>query len=153
MAFLLMAVAPVFAPPALLAMGAAVMLGRWLAGVVGDRWDSARVLVPGVLVSGAGMAVVAVAAAGPGPLAVVGALALGAGFGATQNATLVAMFERTDSSVASTTWNIAYDAGNGLGAASFGLLVTLVGYPATFAAAATAVLGCLPVALASARAR
>ena len=56
------------------------------------------------------------------------------------------MFERTASGAASTAWNIAYDAGNGLGSAGFGLLLTTADYSTTFAAAATLVLLCTPLA-------
>ncbi len=95
-----------------------------------------------------GTGVLAVAAWGADPLALLGAAVFGAGFGAVQNITLVVMFEQTESGPASTAWNIAYDAGQGLGSIGFGILVTLSGYPLTFAIAAILVTVCLPLATA-----
>ncbi|MEU6264809.1 MFS transporter [Saccharopolyspora shandongensis] len=135
-AFLPLAVTGTVAPAALLAFGAATMLGRWAAGQLGDRLGHSRVLVPAVLLAALGTGLLAVAAWGAAPVALVGAAAFGAGFGAVQNITLIVMFERTASGVASTAWNIAYDAGQGLGSIGFGALVTLSGYPVTFAVAA-----------------
>ena len=65
-----------------------------------------------------------------------GALLLGAGFGAAQNASLSLMFERVSPAgydMVSAVWNLAYDAGMGVGAAGFGLLVVRTGYQAGFA--------------------
>ncbi|GAA2790045.1 MFS transporter [Saccharopolyspora taberi] len=131
----------------LLAFGVATVVGRWLAGQLGDRFGSRPVLVPAVVLGGLGAAAVAAASAGATALAVVGAFALGAGFGAVQNVTLVAMFERADSGAASTAWNIAYDAGNGIGAVGFGVVVSATDYAVTFAVAAAFVLACVPLAV------
>ncbi|MCI2416670.1 MFS transporter [Saccharopolyspora sp. K220] len=145
-AFLPLAVAGSMAPAALMAFGAATMLGRWTAGQLGDRLGQHRVLVPAVVLTGLGTGLFAVAAGGVHPLALLGAVASGIGFGAVQNITLVVMFERAESGPASTAWNIAYDAGNGLGSMGFGILITLSGYPTTFAIAATLVTLCVPLA-------
>ncbi|WP_394378465.1 MFS transporter [Saccharopolyspora spinosa] len=150
-AFLPLAVAGPVAPAALMVFGASTMLGRWAAGQLGDRLGQRRVLVPAVLMAGLGTGLLAVAAWGAAPLALLGAAAFGAGFGAVQNITLVVMFERTESGAASTAWNIAYDAGQGLGAIGFGALVTLSGYPTTFAVAAILITICLPLATRSRR--
>ncbi|MDR7301180.1 MFS transporter [Haloactinomyces albus] len=146
-AFLPLAVVSSIAPVALLAFGMATTGCRWLAGQVGDRFGSQAVLLPSVLMAVLGMAAVAVAAAGPAIVAVPGALVLGGGFGAVQNATLVLMFERARSGPASTAWNVAYDAGNGIGATGFGVLIGVVDYPATFSLAAVLVLCSVPFAL------
>lgn len=145
-AFLPLAVAGSVAPAALMIFGASTMLGRWAAGQFGDRLGQHRVMVPAVLLAGLGTGLLAVAAWGAAPLALLGAAAFGVGFGAVQNITLVVMFERTESGPASTAWNIAYDAGHGLGAIGFGALVTLSGYPTTFAVAATLITICIPLA-------
>lgn len=145
-AFLPLAIGSGISPVALLAFGATTLLGRWLAGQIGDRTGNARVLVPSVLVAGLGAALIAIAAAGGTALAVPGAALFGVGFGAMQNTTLVTMFAKTGSGAASTAWNIAYDGGNGLGSVGFGALITLSGYPAAFAAAATLVLLSAPLA-------
>ncbi|WP_246868846.1 MFS transporter [Saccharopolyspora sp. ASAGF58] len=150
-AFLPLAVAGSVAPAALMVFGASTMLGRWAAGQFGDRLGQHRVLVPAVLLAGLGTGLLAVAAWGADPLALLGAAAFGAGFGAVQNITLVVMFERTESGPASTAWNIAYDAGHGLGAIGFGALVTLSGYPTTFAVAAILITICIPLTTARRR--
>ncbi|MBE9375788.1 MFS transporter [Saccharopolyspora sp. HNM0983] len=145
-AFLPLAVGSGTSSVALLAFGATTLLGRWLAGQIGDRAGRRQVLVPSVLLAGLGAALVAVGAGDESALAVPGAALLGAGFGAMQNVTLVAMFDTTSSGTASTAWNIAYDGGNGLGSVGFGMLITLSGYPTAFAAAATLILLCIPLA-------
>lgn len=152
-AFLPLAVATSVAPVALLAFGTATVGCRWVAGHVGDRFGSRGVLLPSVVIACLGLIVVAVATAGPAWMAVPGAFGLGAGFGALQNVTLVLMFERADSAPASTTWNIAYDAGNGLGSVGFGVLVATFDYPMTFAVAAVLVAVSAPVAVAVVRGR
>jgi predicted MFS family arabinose efflux permease len=71
------------------------------------------------------------------PLAVVvGAVLLGGGFGVAQNASLTLMFDQvtaTGYDMVSAIWNLAYDAGMGLGAASFGAVAVRTGYPGAFA--------------------
>lgn len=145
-AFLPLAIGSGTSSAALLAFGVTTLLGRWLAGHIGDRTGHVRVLVPSALVAGLGAALIAIATAGGPALAVAGAALFGAGFGAMQNTTLVAMFDKTGSGAASTAWNIAYDGGNGLGSVGFGTLITLSGYPAAFTAAAALVLLCVPLA-------
>ncbi|MDI2028752.1 MFS transporter [Saccharopolyspora sp. TS4A08] len=132
-AFLPMAVDASVAPAGLLVFAAATMLGRWLAGYVGDRLGQRGVLRPAVLLGGIGVLLLAVAAWTADPVALAGAALFGAGFGAVQNTTLILMLERVDSATASTAWNIAYDGGHGLGAIGFGVLIAATGYPATFA--------------------
>ncbi|QUH04755.1 MFS transporter [Saccharopolyspora erythraea] len=139
-AFLPLAITAWAVTPALLAFGLATVAGRWLAGQVGDRFGGRLVVVPSVVLAGVGTAAIALASAGATAVAVAGAFALGAGFGAVQNVTLVMMFERADSGAASTAWNIAYDAGNGIGAVGFGVLVTATDYPTTFGTMAAVVL-------------
>jgi predicted MFS family arabinose efflux permease len=68
-----------------------------------------------------------------------GAVLFGAGFGVAQNASLTLMYSRVAEpgySMVSAVWNLAYDAGMGLGAAGFGLLAASTGYPAAFVATA-----------------
>lgn len=146
-AYLPLAVTGSVAPGALLAFGVATVGFRWIAGHIGDRVGSRPVVIPSVATACAGLVAVAAGTAGPSWLAVVGALALGAGFGALQNAALVLMFERASSGSASTVWNIAYDAGNGLGSVGFGVALGVLDYPATFAVAAALVAVSLPAAL------
>jgi predicted MFS family arabinose efflux permease len=136
-------------PVALLVQTAASTLTRWWAGRHGDRHGAARLLVPAMVVAAAGIFVLVLVA---NPVAVVlGMVVFGTGFGVAQNVTLAMMFERVEPSgygTVSALWNLAYDAGLGAGAVGFGLLITPVGYPASFALTACVLL----VALALARA-
>ncbi|WP_063729286.1 MFS transporter [Streptomyces sp. RTd22] len=130
------------APTALFVLSAAVILGRWAAGSFSDRAGSGRLLVPGVLACALGTAGVAGAAAGLPAAAVLGSVAAGLyglGFGALQNDTLVMMFRRAGPrghGMASTAWNMAYDAGTGVGAVVVGVASQVVGVDGAFAAAA-----------------
>jgi predicted MFS family arabinose efflux permease len=133
---------------ALLAQPAAATLTRWWAGRHGDRHGgTAGLLVPAVLVSAAGVLTLVLIA---NPVAVVAGMAVfGAGFGVAQNASLALMFDRADASgydTVSAVWNLGYDAGWGVGAAGFGLLVGPVGYPAAFALTACVPLTALALA-------
>jgi predicted MFS family arabinose efflux permease len=133
---------------ALLVQPAAAIGGRWLPGRYGDRHGPARLLAPGVLLAAAGMLTLSLAAY---PAAVIaGAAVFGAGFGITQNASLVLMYDRSPESYVSAVgalWNLAYDGGMGVGAAGFGLLVVHTGYPVAFALTAAL----LPAGLAGTR--
>lgn len=149
---------PVAVPPgsgdlaavALLTQAAASTLTRWWAGWHADRHGTGRLLAPGVLMAAAGMTGLVFTAA---PAAVVAGMALfGAGFGIAQNASLTMMFERAPASAygtVSAVWNLAYDAGLGLGAVAAGVLAVRTGYPLAFALTAALV----PIALVLARPR
>ncbi|MCW2913390.1 MAG: transporter [Actinomycetia bacterium] len=133
---------------ALLAQSATSTLTRWRAGRHGDRHGPAGLVIPGLLTSTAGMLTLALTAS---PTAVMtGAVIFGAGFGITQNATLTLMYARVPASgygTVSALWNLAYDAGLGLGAVGFGALATRTGYSAAFALTAALMLTGLPAAL------
>ena len=143
-------------PVALLAFSAGSALSRWGAGVVTDRMGRPRTLPAAVLagVLGAGGLAAATATGGGWPVAateaatVAGALAVGLGFGAVQNDTLVLMFASGSGyGLASAVWNTAFDAGTGTAAVAVGLVVAHLGYPAGFAACGAAALACLPLVL------
>jgi predicted MFS family arabinose efflux permease len=129
---------------ALFAQAATATVSRWWAGRHGDRHGQAVLLVPAVLASAIGMLALVFVAS---PVAVVaGMLVFGAGFGVAQNATLALMFERVSSSgygTVSALWNIAYDAGWGLGAAGFGVVSVQTGYPWAFALTAALVIAAI----------
>jgi len=136
---------------ALLAQPAAAIGGRWLAGRYGDRRGPAVLLVPGVLVAAAGLAMLS-ATAVPA-LVIAGAAVFGAGFGITQNASLTIMYNQVSESGYSAVgalWNLAYDGGMGVGAAGFGVLAARTGYPAAFALTAAVLPVILAVILAAA---
>ncbi|MFD8817979.1 MFS transporter, partial [Streptomyces sp. NPDC059627] len=113
-------------------------------GRQGARLGFARLVLPGLLLSAAG---VLITAATGDPVAVIGGSALfGAGFGIAQNATLALMYARVPASsygTVSALWNLAYDGGMGVGAAGFGVLAGLTGYPWAFAVTAVLMLGAL----------
>jgi MFS family permease len=119
---------------ALLVQSLAATVTRWWAGRLGDRYGSARLLVPSVLLSATGVAVVGFVGS---PLAVLAGMTLfGAGFGMAQNASLDTMFDRAPASAygaVSALWNLAYDGGMGVGGAGFGLVAAMTGYPWAFA--------------------
>jgi MFS family permease len=131
---------------ALFVQPAASTLARWAAGKTGDRRGHARLLGPGVVLSAAGMAALAVTSS---PALVIGGAAVfGTGFGLLQNATLTLMYTRVPASGhdgVSAIWNAAYDAGMGAGAIGMGLIAGHTGYPAVFLlTAALAVTALLP---------
>ncbi|MGW3101711.1 MFS transporter [Streptomyces sp. NPDC001100] len=133
---------------ALFMQTAASTVTRWLAGRHGDRHGSARLVLPGLLLSAAGVLVVAPTA---DPVAVIAGTALfGAGFGITQNATLALMYSRVSAAsygTVSALWNLAYDAGMGVGAAGFGITAGLTGYPWAFALTALLMLAAVAPAV------
>jgi len=130
----------------LFAQAVTAALGRWWGGRLGDRHGHASLLVPGLLLSAAGLALVSTAGlTSTGAWLPVTAMAIfGAGFGIIQNATFAMMIDRVPASgygAASALWNLAYDAGYGAGPAVLGLLAARAGYGAAFAATVVIVLG------------
>ncbi|MET7873861.1 MFS transporter [Streptomyces cyaneofuscatus] len=129
---------------ALLVQASVAPVARWGAGWWGDRQGSSSLLLPAVLA-------VALGTAGlvrlESPVVVIVSMILfGAGFGAVQNLTLATMFERVPRSGfgrVSVVWNLAFDAGMGLGAVGFGLLIDRTGYPWGFAVTAALLLAVL----------
>ena len=142
------------AAPALLCQPAAAIGGRWLAGRYGDRASEAgttRLLVSGVLLAAAGFALLSQHAP---VLLVAGAVLFGVGFGITQNVSATRMYDlvpESGYSAVSAVWNLAYDAGMGIGAAGFGVLAAHTGYPGGFVT--TAVLLPIPLVLIARRNR
>jgi MFS family permease len=125
------------AAAALLVQSCVSPLARWVAGRFGDRHGSGALLLPASALAAAGIAALFWI---PDPVAtIVGATVFGIGFGVAQNVTLALMLERVPTAEfgrTSALWNLAYDAGMGIGAVGFGLLVAPVGYPASFAVTA-----------------
>jgi MFS family permease len=126
----------------------AATAGRWWAGRHGDRHGHAGLLVPGLLISAAGM-IILIWVAAPASL-IAGMCLFGIGFGITQNVTFSLMIDRAPVAgygTASALWNLAYDAGYGAGPAVFGVFVVYTGYPAAFAVTGMLVLAALVPAL------
>ena len=115
---------------ALLVQGVATMVARWLAGRLSDRYGSRRFLVPSMVLAAAGIAVLFFT---DSPAAIItGMAAFGLGLGAVQNLSLTLMLENThagDFARVSVLWNIAFDAGMGIGSVAFGYLAITTGYP------------------------
>jgi MFS family permease len=118
--------------PALLAQAASSTITRWWAGRAADRSGAGPLLVPGLLATAAGVAMLVVL----GPATLIGGTVLfGTGFGVVQSASLNLMLDRVPPagySTASAVWSIAYDSGWGLGSVVFGLIVAQSGYPLAF---------------------
>jgi MFS family permease len=129
---------------ALFVQPAAATTSRWFAGRRADRRGAAGLVLPGLAVSAAGILVVALTGV---PVAVVaGAAVFGAGFGITQSATITLMYSRVPASgygTVSALWNVSYDAGTGIGAAGFGAVAGLTGYPWAFVLTALLILTAL----------
>ena len=133
------------ASAALLVQSVAATVSRWQAGRHGDRTGHARLLVPAVIASALGMGALIWLGS---PAAMLAGLALfGAGFGVAENATFALLIERLPEDRASALWNLAYDAGYGVGPVMFGLFSARTGYPAGFALTGLLVLAALPAAL------
>jgi len=133
------------ASAALLVQAITATISRWQAGRHGDRYGHARLLVPALVGSAAGLAVMIWLAS---PTAVLAGMALfGAGFGVVENSTFALLIERLPEAKASALWNLAYDAGYGVGPVMFGLVSGHTGYPLGFALTGVGVLAALPAAL------
>lgn len=145
---------PGIASLALLALSLSMITGRWGAGALGDVLGSGRLLPPAVAAGALGMGGLALGVEYGGPVAVAAAALYGLGFGAIQNDTLVVMLRRSGSQghgIASTVWNIAYDAGTGAGAVLLGIVVATSGHAWAFVAAAVAIAVTAPMAWREAR--
>lgn len=128
---------------ALFAFGLFMIIGRWTAGVWADRYRRPVALRVGVVVGALGIVgIAATVAGGPAVAALAGAAMFGAGFGAVQSDTLIILFQRAGSrriGEASAVWNIAYDAGFGIGAIGVGALAAVADFGLAFAATALVV--------------
>jgi predicted MFS family arabinose efflux permease len=133
---------------ALLVQSLTMSVARLAAGRFGDRHGSGPLLIPAVLASTAGAVLLMWV---DSPFATVVGMALfGAGFGAAQNVTLALMIERVDTDEygrTSALWNLAYDAGFGIGAVGFGLVVGPFGFVTGFALTAAVLLTALVPAM------
>lgn len=139
---------------ALLVQAIAAPAARWLAGRYGDRLGAVKLLAPALVLAALGAA--ALIFIGSAAAIIAGSALFGLGFGAAQNLTLAIMYDRVPKSrygQVSALWNLAYDAGWGVGAILFGAIVAGTGYPVAFAlTAAVVALAILPAARAAVRA-
>ncbi|GLY71704.1 MFS transporter [Amycolatopsis taiwanensis] len=146
----------------LLVFGITGTLGRWQAGMINDRIGM-RLLLPAALVASAlGLAAVAAALPGSGDgnagtiwtvAMLAGAAIFGAGYGATQNLTQIAVFARAGERhavTASAVWNIFFDAGTAIGSYGVGLVAaTGLHLTGTFVVCAVLVAAAVPAAIAA----
>jgi predicted MFS family arabinose efflux permease len=117
---------------ALLVVGVTSTVSRWWGGRFGDRRDPRLLLAPGLVTCAIGMAGLPLG----GVILLAGAVLFGTGFGLLQNASLILMMGRvskTEYGLGSTLWNAAFDAGTGIGAFSFGFVISAVGFTWSFA--------------------
>lgn len=132
----------------LLVFGAARAASRWLAGVLGDRRPARLILIGGAALSLAGLVVLA---AHGGPAAIlIAAVAYGAGYGAVQTATYLAMTVRgtsADAGPISALWNSGIDLGSSLGGTLIGLAAAQYGYAGAVWVLPAAVMLALPLFL------
>jgi predicted MFS family arabinose efflux permease len=122
---------PFSAAAALLVVGGTSTASRWWAGRFSDRHDPHRLLAPGLLAAASGM----VALSQGGLILLGGAALFGTGFGLLQNSTLILTMNRVPKSeygLGSTLWNVAFDAGTGVGAFFFGFVISATGFSAAF---------------------
>ncbi|MFC4004691.1 MFS transporter [Prauserella oleivorans] len=129
----------------------ASMFARWAAGAIGHRVGGpGRMLPAGLAVGGLGLAGFAVLTStgsdGASWPAVLAVALFGLGFGVVQNDALVAMFARTQAGPASVAWNVAFDAGQGLGAVAVGAVVSGTSFGVGFGLLAAWAFALLPVA-------
>ncbi|MEX5302942.1 MFS transporter [Kocuria sabuli] len=139
---------------ALLLMSVAAALARWRIGAWSDRYGPRRFIAPLVLVTTAGMAVLAWAVRDPrateAPMLMVGATMVGISYGGLQNLTLVVTFQavsRQHYGPASAVWNIGFDAGTGLGAVLVGTVAAGTSFSTALLVAGAVSLLTLPLAL------
>lgn len=124
----------------LLVFTATTAVARWRAGSLADRYGARTFIVPGLGVAALGLAgmaasIAGLAGAGSPALLVTGALLVGTSYGAMQNVTLVRAFELAGEQAkgtASTVWNVAFDAGTGVGALGIGALATGTSFAFSF---------------------
>lgn len=143
------------APVALFTFSAATLVFRWLAGSVGDHLGSRYLLAPALAVAAIGMLGFALATGQgriqlAGGIAVISGAVLGIGYGATQNSSLSVMFQRVRSryfGTVSAAWNMAFDAGTGIGAFALGAVVQQFGFAAAFVASSAFLTACVPLAV------
>nr|WP_238589780.1 MFS transporter [Pseudonocardia sp. AL041005-10] len=135
--------ATIAVPAALFATALGALLGRGVAGTLTDRSGRPGALLPvGTACATVGLLGV-LAAPYTSVLLVVGAAVVGAGFGLVQNDAMVALFAAAGPlhyGAASAAWNIAYDAGTGLGATGLGAIAEPFGFAAAFGTTAAVLL-------------
>jgi len=126
-------------------IGGAAMVLRYFSGMVADRAGRAGVtMIPGQAMGFAGVALMALVIANGWSVwwLVLAGILFGGGFGMVQNEALLEMFHRlprTKVSEASAIWNMAYDAGTGIGSFVLGFVAARAAYSGAYTVAAAIV--------------
>jgi predicted MFS family arabinose efflux permease len=144
----------VLATVALLVFGVTGAVTRWRSGLLADRMGTGLLLPLALVVAAAGLVLTAVGLAGGAAWVLAGAAVFGAGYGATQNLTLLSAFLRAGekgTTTASAMWNASFDAGTATGALALGLLAAGIGLDRTYVVVAALLAASVPLASAAAR--
>ncbi len=137
----------------LLVMGVVAALARWRVGGLADRLGVQRFLWPLVVVTGVSTALVAWSvrdAETSAGLFLTSAALLGLSYGALQNLTLVVAFDsvsRRHHNLASSVWNMGFDAGTALGAVAVGVIAVQTSFTTALLVVAALAIVVLPAAL------
>src|SRR5215213_10022924 len=145
----------VLATVALLVFGVTGAVTRWRAGLLADRLGSRLLLPLALVVAAVGMVVTAAGLGSGAGWVLAGAAVFGAGYGATQNLTLVSAFARAGengTTTASAMWNASFDAGTAAGALALGFLAAGIGLDRTYLVVAALLAAAVPLASAATRA-
>ncbi len=120
-----------------------MLVGRYSAGLISDRFGSGKMLAPALVSATVGLLLFALSVDDGANVVLIGAAVLfGFGFGAVQNESLVMAFSAAGPKrigSASAIWNIAYDAGTGIGAIALGFVASVSGYTWVFIVSASVV--------------
>ena len=145
----------VLATLALLLFGVTGAITRWRSGALSDRLGTRLLLPLALLIAALGMVVTGVGLRTSDVWVLIGVAVFGAGYGATQNLTLVAAFTRAGeggTTTASAMWNASFDSGTAVGALALGFVAAGLGLDWTYVLVAVVLAAALPLASASARA-
>ena len=144
----------VLATVALLLFGVTGAVTRWRSGALSDRVGTGLLLPLALVVAAVGLVGTAVGLSAGAAWVLAGAAVFGAGYGATQNLTLVAAFARAGeggTTTASAMWNASFDAGTAIGALALGFLAAGIGLDWTYVVVGALLAAAVPQASAAAR--
>lgn len=134
-------------------MGLSAALSRWRVGVFADRYGAQRFLVPLVPLTGVGMALISWSVADSDRVRVVAFLVamllIGLCYGALQNLTLLISFtvvSRRHHNLASSVWNVGFDAGTATGSVAVGIIAELTSFATALLVAGAIAVATLPLA-------
>lgn len=141
---------------ALTVLSLALMVGRYLAGLLTDRGQHGRLAVPSMVLAALSVAMFSWPAAESYRTVVVvlASIAFGFAFGVLQNDTLISLyhlFAKQGKATASKWWNIGIDCGMGLGSVTLGALASSHDVSAAYIVAAVVLALAAPLCFAISR--